>query len=155
MTGTDLALYRSVRKDEFPGGVIVNDKAVEGMLYPSFAPKEIVNRQTGEITKRDPDISPYPDGDEQFVDPGGGTSLFDKPDRFPKKYWWSFAIPKGTVVPESLQIIFTGFNKRYDANHYQIEPAARRMPLEAYKGALDNLARNAVVKLYEKAHAGG
>ena len=38
-----------------------------------------------------------------------------------------------------------------EAEHYQIEAAMLRMPLDAYKGALDNLARNAIVKRHEDA----
>ena len=85
------------------------------------------------------------------VDPGSGTSLFDKSNAFGSKHWWYFTIPIGTVIPDSLRIRHTGRNDTYQAEHYQIEAAARSMPVEAFKGALDNLARNAVVKLYENA----
>ncbi len=40
----------------------------------------------------------------------------------------------------------TGFNKRFQATHYQIESAAKTMRMDSYKGALDNLARNALVR---------
>jgi hypothetical protein len=152
MTSTDVALYRSVRKEEFPDGVIVDDHALEGVLYPTFEEKIIEVR--GVQTTRLPDVRPYKRDGEDVIDPGGGTSLFDKANVFGKNFWWYFEIPKGTVVPESLRIVHTGRNEKYKAEHYQIEAAARRMSVAAYKGALDNLARNAVVKLYERAHAG-
>jgi hypothetical protein len=53
-----------------------------------------------------------------------------------------------------LQIAYTGHNERYDADHYRIEPAVRRMPVDAYKAALDHLARNAVAQQYDNARKG-
>ena len=38
MAKTKVAVWRSVRKEEFPNGTIVGSKAVEGVLYPSFEP---------------------------------------------------------------------------------------------------------------------
>jgi hypothetical protein len=55
----------------------------------------------------------------------------------------------GTVIPESLVVRFTGYNKIFDANHYQIESKAKMMRMDSFKGALDNLARNAIVKAIE------
>jgi hypothetical protein len=46
---------------------------------------------------------------------------------------------------------FTGNNPTFNANHYQIERRAGRMRLDAYKGALENLARNAVLRAIELA----
>jgi len=56
------------------------------------------------------------------------------------------SIPQGTVIPDSLIIRNTGYNKRFEATHYQIESAAKTMRMDSYKGALDNLARNALVR---------
>ncbi len=50
------------------------------------------------------------------------------------------------MIPHSLIIRDTGFNRRFQATHYQIESAARTMRMDSYKGALDNLARNAIVR---------
>jgi hypothetical protein len=63
----------------------------------------------------------------------------------------SFEIPEGTVVPASLVVRETGYNQRFKANHYQIECAAKSMPIDAFKGALDNLARNAIARSVERA----
>lgn len=68
---------------------------------------------------------------------------------FAGKKWLSFAIPSGTIIPEGIIIRFTDFNKKYQANHYQIESKAGVMRMDAYKGALNNLARNAIVKAVE------
>ena len=40
-----------------------------------------------------------------------------------------------------------GRNKTFDADHWQIESVAGTMAMDAMKGALDNLARNAIVRL--------
>lgn len=151
MARTELALYRSVRKEKFPDGTIVDDHAVEGVLYPSFKDEQIW--KGGELLIRQADLYPYKHEGVDVIDSGGGASLFNKPDIFGKKWWWCFEIPEGTVIPPSLRIVYTGHNKKYDADHYEIQAAGRRMPVTAYKGALDNLARNAVVNLYEKARA--
>ena len=58
----------------------------------------------------------------------------------------SFEIPAGTIVPEPLFIRHTGYNRLLEAEHYQIESTNRLTRLDAFKGALDNLARNAVVR---------
>jgi hypothetical protein len=70
---------------------------------------------------------------------------------FKGKSWLSFEIPAGTVIPASLIIRETGYNQRFKANHYQIECAAKSLRIDAFKGALDNLARNAVVRSVELA----
>jgi len=75
-----------------------------------------------------------------------GTSLFDREDVFSAKFCWSFAIPEGTDIPASIVVRHTGRNDRFQAEHYQIEPKAWIMRLDAYKGALDNFARSALVK---------
>jgi hypothetical protein len=161
MTGTTaLALYRSVRKEDFPGGVVVGRSAVAGVLYPSFEPKSYEVKKGGKVQTRTraADVVPVEREGEQVVYPeSGGTSLFDKKlERvFLEKFWLFFVIPAGTEIPGSLRIRHTGRNTDYQAEHYQIEAASGRMTIGQYKGALDNLARNAVVKAYEGAHGGG
>jgi hypothetical protein len=82
------------------------------------------------------------------VYPDGGTSLFDKADVFGTKYWCCFSIPEGTVLPECLVVSGPVFNQKFAANHYQIE-ARTRIRIDSFKAALDNLARNAVVRARE------
>lgn len=153
MATTETHLYRSVHKESFPEGVIVDDHAVAGVLYPSFTASSYQVRVNGkaETRTRLADVHPYPHEGQEVVDPGRGTSLFNKSGVFGAKHWWYFHIPEGTVIPDSLRVRHTGYNEVYQAEHYQIEAAMLRMPLDAYKGALDNLARNAIVKRHEDA----
>ena len=155
LASTHLHLYRGVRKEDFPDGVIVDSHAVAGVLHPTFrtTTHEALVKGVPQTRVRGPDVKPFVYGGQQVIDPGRGTSLFDKEKVFGTKYWWYFTIPKGTEVPASLHVRHTGRNDHYDAEHYQIEAACRRMPVESYKGALDNLARNAVKKLYDDARS--
>lgn len=77
--------------------------------------------------------------------------MFDKKNVLKGKSWLSFEIPEGTPIPESLVVRKTGYNQKYQANHYQIECAAKSMRVDAFKGALDNLARNAIARSVELA----
>ncbi len=146
MEKTLLNLYRSLHKGNFPDGPVLNQsQPAPEILYPDFDKRTLPN---GNV--RNPDVETEADKNGvRWVKSGGGTSLFDKPKLFPEKTWWSFEIPEGTVVPESLKIIFTKYNQRFDANHYQIESKADMMRLDAFKGALDNLARNAITRAVE------
>jgi hypothetical protein len=146
MPVTTVDLYRSVRQEEFNDGVIKDGKAVVGVLYPSFEDKRYKSKGTWRTRRAD--IKPYKEGGELFVGTEGGTSLFDKYGCFGHIYWYYFTIPRGTVVPDSLKIRNTGYNTDYDATHYQIE-SLNPMTVAAFKGALDNLARNAVTKSLE------
>lgn len=120
------------------------------MLHPDFEPRLITSgKNKGKY--RDPDVDVFEDKGKSVVEPGGGTSLFDKSGVFGAAHWWYFTIPEGTTIPPSLKIRFTGTNTLFGADHYQIEPLVR-MEVVAYKGALDNLARNAVEKAYRDAH---
>ena len=55
-------------------------------------------------------------------------------------------IPISTVIPDSLVLTGPKDNKLFDADHYPIEVRCGKMTIEAFKGALDNLARNAIVQ---------
>lgn len=143
MSKTDLSLWRCALLEFFPAGVVIDGSPAPGVLFPDFHPRPLPNGRT-----RLPDIPLEPDeAGIDRVNPGRGTSLFDRPRVFSDpKVWLSFKIPIGTEVPASIRIVNTGYNKRHQATHYQIEPASLRMRVDAYKGALDNLARNAVVR---------
>jgi hypothetical protein len=83
MTTTGVALYRSVRRDEFAGGPVVDGHAVSGVLYPSFEDTPLPNGRT-----RLADVRPERNSaGEEFVNPGAGASLFDRknPHSFPQK----------------------------------------------------------------------
>jgi hypothetical protein len=112
---------------------------------PDFEPRVLPN---GKVRAADVELS----GDKQWVKAGGGTSLFDRPGVFKWRGWLSFDLPAGTVVPDSLIVRHTGYNKAFQADHYQIESRTEQMRLDAYKGALDNLARNAIVRAIQVAN---
>ena len=146
---TTLDLFRSINKstEGYDNGPIVDGKAVQGVLYPDFEPRELSKGRT-----RAADVQTFTGTNGiAMVRSGGGTSLFDKAYVLPggAKYWHSFKIPKDTVIPDSLVVRFTGSNPKFNADHYQIESKAGSMTIEAMKGALDNLARNAIVRLIE------
>ncbi len=147
MSVTDKAMWRSVRKEEFPDGVSRDGKPAPGVLYPAFEPRLI--ESTNRI--RPADVDTFSNQEGTFVRSGGGTSLFDRNNVFGAKYWFYFNIPHGTEVPDSLHLRGPDYNSRYEANHYQIEPRARIMRVDAYKGALDNFARNAIARAVEAA----
>jgi hypothetical protein len=142
MSKSEVDLFRSVRHEVFPDGTIIDNKPAPGVLYPDFEARRLPD---GNI--READVV-YPNAkDRSIIATGGGTSLFDRPNVFSAKNGWlSFPIPEGTVVPDSLVIRNTGYNRSRKATHYQIECRAAMMRVDAYKGALDNLARNAVVR---------
>jgi hypothetical protein len=144
---TTLSLWRSVRIDDYPDGVVVDGNAIVGVLYPDFEERLITSGPNkGGFRAADVVLK---DG---FVHPAGGTSLFDKADVFGAKYWCCFPIPAGTVIPAPLIITGPKFNKKYQANHYQIETSIP-VRLDSLKMVLDNLARNAVVRACELARA--
>ncbi|WP_338845438.1 hypothetical protein V8J88_17105 [Massilia sp. W12] len=145
MSQTDTDFYRSVLIAQFPGGTIIDKNPAPEVLYPDFEPRVLPDGRV-----RDADIEKQIDKDGSvWVKSRGGTSLFDKDAVFPRKKWTTFHIPNGTEIPDGIIIRFTGYNKKYDANHYQIESKAGLMRIDAYKGALDNLARNAIARAVE------
>lgn len=148
MSKTDLDLYRSVRIEQFPNGVFDGKDAAPGVLYPDF-----YDRDLGDGNIRLADVEIKKERGVEYVLAGGGTSLFDRPGVFTKEGWLSFEIPNGTVIPDSLIVKNDGWRKRFKATHYQIESRAGRMTKQAMEGALDNLARNAIVRAGELGRA--
>lgn len=144
MSKTQVSLFRSVTTEQFPEGTIINEMPAPGVLYPDFEPRILPN---GTMRRADVSLSK----DKLWVKPGGGTSLFDRDKVFKSKKWQTFPIPKETIIPESLTVRFTRHNKQFNADHYQIE-CNNPMQIQSFKGALDNFARNAVVKFIEMAN---
>jgi len=149
MATTPDDLWRAVHSDEMPK-IETDTGPVSGVLTPTMSRKKIgeTKDKYGKVTPRfrEPDVT-ITDGK---VQPGGGTSLFDKDRFFKSKVWQFFKIPKDTPVPESLALIGPDWNKRFKANHYMI---GVRVPIspEAYEAALDNYARAAYAKRYTDA----
>jgi hypothetical protein len=148
MSKTELDLYRSVRIEQFPSGVFDGKDPAPGVLYPDF-----YERDLGGGNVRPADVEIKKEDAIEYVLAGGGTSLFDRPGVFSKEGWLSFEIPNGTVIPESLIVKNDGWRKRFKATHYQIESRAGRMTRQAMEGALDNFARNAIVRAVELGRA--
>lgn len=148
MSKTDLDLYRSVRIEQFPNGVFDGKDPAQGVLYPDF-----YDRDLGDGNIRLADVSLKKQDGVEYVLAGGGTSLFDRSGVFTKEGWLSFEIPNGTVIPDSLIVKNDGWRKRFKATHYQIESRAGRMAKQSMEGALDNFARNAIVRAVELGRA--
>jgi hypothetical protein len=150
MPTTNAELYRAVLNGTFKGDELVkDDKPIAGVLYPRFEETQYVDRQGIERTSpADVTVHPKTGGDE--VDAGGGTSMFDVCGWFGFTSWKYFHVPEGTEYPDNLFIrrgksVRTNKSGKLTGRHYQIEPR-NRMTVQAYKGALDNFARNAVVQ---------
>jgi hypothetical protein len=148
MSKTEIDLFRSVRIEQFPDGVFDGKDPAPGVLYPDF-----YDRDLGGGNVRPADVQIKVEDGVEYVLAGGGTSLFDRPGVFTKEGWLSFEIPNGTIIPDSLIVKNDGWRKRFKATHYQIESRAGRMTKDAMKGALDNFARNAIVRAVELGRA--
>ena len=139
-------LWRGVLVEDFPSGVVIEDKPAEGILYPDFVRKPIGKSRDGSTRYRNPDVEVV----NGKVQPGGGTSLFNKDKFFKGNKWQFFYIPEGTEIDPDLRLAGPEYNARFEANHYMIE-VKKPLFINSYKGALDNLARAAIAKAYEDA----
>ncbi len=145
MEKISLNLFRSLRVENFPDGPVIDGQPAAALLHPDFEERPLPG---GKVRK--PDIKNELDKNGvRWVFAGGGTSLFDRANVFNGKGWLSFAIPDGTIIPPGLIIRNTGYNSRFDATHYQIECRMGTMRMTEFVAALDNLARNAIVRSIE------
>ncbi len=149
MAKSEVNLWRSVTQEDFPNGTVTDGIAAAGVLTPDFVDRVL---PSGKVRKADVHQFSASDG-EDWITNEGGTSLFDRDGVFPPKKWSTFKIPKGTVVPDSIYLKDDGWRERFNATHYLILPVAKTMRSDAYRGALENLARNAVVRSIELASA--
>jgi hypothetical protein len=84
----------------------------------------------------------------------GGTSMHDVPGWFGYSRWSYFSVPEGTEYCADTLCIKRDKKKKWNrtrdvsGRHYTIRPKTR-MTLDAYFGALDNLARAAVARSVE------
>jgi hypothetical protein len=150
MSHTTTDLYRAIKNGTFNKDVfVVNEEAVPGLLHPRFQATTYLDKRGQQQTSQ-ADVTVYERSSGDEVDSGGGTSMFNVEGWFGFSDWKYFHVPEGTEYPVSLLLIKKGKSKRTNKTgelsgyHYQIEPR-NRMTVDAYKGALDNLARNAVV----------
>lgn len=141
----DKHLYRSVRKDEFADGVVTElGEAAPGTLHGDIEPRTVSigsKKTIRQDWRRDP---------LGYFKPGHGTSLWDKKGVFGQANWHYFLLPEGTVIPASLKLAMGHWSDKYQATHWQIEVAnGGALRADALRGALDNLARNCVVRANE------
>jgi hypothetical protein len=159
MATTTTDLFRSLMGDAYKStklttGVYPGD----GILYPRFEAStyQRKDKKTGKmvdvVSKADLTVVVGRDGPE--VLPDGGTSLHDIPRWFPCK---EFVIPEGTEYTDEIDIKADGYQKTArdgrKGTHYQLNPKSR-MTVEAFKGALDNMTRAAVVRQVALAKVG-
>lgn len=147
MATTDCNLYRSVMDRSFRRieiGVYPGD----GVLYPRWESTQYFSKRFNEWRTSPADVNVVMGTQGPQVEPGGGTSLHDVPGWFPTKEFW---IPTGTEYSEEILIRKDAKQKTCPSDpklkgfHYQLEPRTR-MTIDAFKGALDNMARAAVVR---------
>ena len=148
MATTSTDLYRSVMGNVFKRieiGVYPGD----GVLDPRWEPTEYFSKKLGRMVTSDADVDVVVGGkDGPEVLPDGGTSLHDVAGWFPCKEFW---IPAGTEYTDEIFIRKDAKQKACPSDphlrgfHYQLEPRTR-MTVTAFKGALNNMARAAVVR---------
>lgn len=150
MPTLDTDLYRAIKDGAFTTPFIVDDEAIDGLLYPRFHDTTYLNA-AGEEKTSSADVALFDDADtgEEMVNTGGGTSMFDVTEWFGTDTWSYFHVPNETEYPASLHI-HRGKKKRKNragkrGYHYQIEPK-NPMTVDGFKGALDNFARAALAK---------
>lgn len=86
-----------------------------------------------------------------YVLADGGTSMHDVPGWFGYAEWSYFNVPKGTEYCDDVLFFKPDKNQKWNRSktvkgrHYTVRPKTR-MTLDAYFGALDNLARAAIAR---------
>ena len=142
MAKTGTHLYRSVMDERFT--ITVGQYPGDGVLDPRWRPSTYIDRKGIERTSQaDVDL----DGDD--VLPHGGTSLHDVPHWYSAPDFWT---PAGTEYSDAEIFIkkdksptTSRYNKKLSGYHYQLEPKYK-MPIVSFQGALNNMARAAVVQ---------
>ena len=148
-TGTNL--YRSVMGNKFKK-ITVGTYPGDGVLDPRWEDEEYFSKKLNRmmISAADVDVVAGKNGPE--VKAGGGTSLHDAAGWFPCKEFW---IPEGTDYSDEISIKKDAKKKKNPAQtvegtHYQLEPRTQ-MTVVSFQGALNNMARAAVVRQVELA----
>lgn len=148
MATTDTDLYRSIMGNDFkrikvgiyPGDGVLDPRWQDTTYFSKKLNRNVISKADVNVVKGHKD--------EWEVEAGGGTSLHDVPHWFPTREFW---IPVGTEYSDEIFIRRDTKQKSCPSNphlkgyHYQLEPRTR-MTVAAFKGALDNMARAAVVQ---------
>jgi hypothetical protein len=158
MATTDCDLYRAIHS-ESPEFVKLDDVASgredatgDGLLHARIA-GGIQSGSDGTQFVQGPDVMLQRSGDDApwYVATDGGTSMHDIPGWFGYTTWNYFCVPEGTEYCGETLFIKRDKKRKWNktktvrGRHYTIRPKTR-MRLDTYFGALDNLARAAIVR---------
>ena len=152
MPTTKTDLYRSVMGNTFKS-IKIGLYPGDGVLDPRWESTQYFNKKRDQMVTSAADVDVVTGKDGPEVLAGGGTSLHDVSGWFPSKEFW---IPEGTEYSDEIHIRedakkkTSPFNSSVSGHHCQLEPRTR-MSVLAFKGALDNMARAAVVRQCELA----
>lgn len=163
MPDISLDLYRSCKKRDWGSRTASDDQRAQQFLSTegkaSLHPNYGFTRSDG--SARPSDVTTFHSGNETWVrgvddiKPDGthwvswkeGISVGSTKEAMPyAKGWFDFLLPKGTPIPASLDVRHTP--SRSNPDHYSIR-CKNQMTQEAFHGALDTLARNAIAKAVE------
>lgn len=160
MDKLELDLYRACKRNRRDVETILtdfdaNESAGAGSLYPDY---QGFTRKDGSF--RAPDVTSFtnssgvawvqgikdinPNTGKPYIDANEGVSLNSEAGKFGYAMWFYFQLPEGTPIPACLDVKQTGSDK----NHYSIR-CKNLMTKEAYEGALNSLARAALVRAIE------
>jgi hypothetical protein len=154
MPGLTLDLFRSCKRNGKKANDIAKDYTGTGSLYPDYAgfTRKDLSFRAPDVTTFDKDEETWirgvddinPDDKKKYISPNEGVSLSNAAGKFGYGIWYYFLLPTGTEIPAGLDVKQTG----RDAGHYSIR-CRNAMTKTAYEGALDNVARSAIVKSVE------
>ncbi len=120
---------------------------VSGVLCPTVS-RRSAKSADGAARARDPEVMVVDD----MVQPGGGTSLFNRDRFFGSHGWRYFYVPRDTPIPPMLSLTGPDYDIFFDAELWRIE-ARKPVPVAAWRGALDNFARAAFARRYVDARS--
>ncbi|ARE41416.1 hypothetical protein RGUI_3275 [Rhodovulum sp. P5] len=155
MATLDKDYYRAANKGQFKKGVwaVDGEEPAAGILHGDIERRywtvakrnragEIVKDKHGKTVRETRSRQDWSITDGQ-MDTGSGTSLHDYEGALGYRSWNYFQMPEGTTLPACLQVVQRGS----DPHHYQIEVlTGGTVSPVTLRGALDNLARNCVVR---------
>ena len=126
----------------------VGDYPGDGVLDPRWESSTYIDKQ-GRTQRGKKDVTVVPGNNGPEVEAGAGTSLHDVPQWYSYPDFW---IPQGTEYSDADIHIrkdpdrrSSPYNSKLTGLHYQLEPKYR-MAVVAFQGALNNMARAAVVR---------
>ncbi len=158
MATTEWELYRAIHSDSANfaklDDVDAGKKgATANQLLHARATGKVQTGADGSQFVSAPDVTLERSDDDSpwYVLNDGGTSMHDVAGWFGYTTWAYFHVPQGTEYCDDTLFIKRDKKRKWNKHktvkgrHYTIRPK-NRMTLDAYFGALDNLARAAVVR---------